>query len=62
MQVTIGSVQHTMKVGVSSPWTEYVKMLPADVPVPTTWTEEQRNGLIGTSLDVSCKTWVFILS
>jgi hypothetical protein len=39
-------------IGVSNPWTEYVKLLPSDVPVPTTWSKEQRMLLTGTSLEV----------
>lgn len=39
-------------VGVRSPWTEYVRLLPETVPLPTMWTAEQREYLIGTSLEV----------
>ncbi len=53
MQVTIASAAHGQNVGLSGPWTEYVKMLPSDVPVPTMWTEEERIMLLGTSLEVS---------
>jgi hypothetical protein len=52
MQITIGSSNGTLNVGVSNPWSEYVKMLPSKVPVPTTWTEEERALLAGTSLEV----------
>jgi hypothetical protein len=38
--------------GTSTPWTEYVKMLPENVPVPTLWVEEERDMLVGTSLEV----------
>lgn len=55
MQITIGSPEHAQIVGVSCPWTEYVKMLPNSVPLPTMWTEEERVLLVGTSLEVvSC--------
>ena len=39
-------------VGVSGPWTEYVRLLPAEVPLPMTWSEEERELLRGTSLEV----------
>ena len=52
MQITIASSGHGHNVGVSCPWTEYVKILPDMVPVPTFWTEEERLMLIGTSLEV----------
>lgn len=42
-------------VGVKNPWTEYVKVLPGYIPVPTMWTDEERVLLTGTSLEVcSC--------
>ncbi|KAK2736519.1 set domain-containing protein [Colletotrichum kahawae] len=41
----------SMKGGVSTPWTEYVKFLPPQVPVTTLWTEQEREMLIGTSLE-----------
>lgn len=53
MQMTIASWDDPVGVGVSNPWTEYVKMLPSNVPVPTAWTEDQRTLLAGTSLEVS---------
>ena len=36
-----------------TPWTDYVRFLPADVPLPTTWTAKERQLLRGTSLEVS---------
>lgn len=53
MQITIGASAQALVVGVSNPWTEYVKMLPNSTPLPTMWTEEERAMLIGTSLEVS---------
>jgi hypothetical protein len=54
MQITIASSTHSgQNVGLSNPWTEYVRMLPEDVPVPTLWSEEERIMLVGTSLEVS---------
>lgn len=49
MQVTIAS---TEGVGVQNPWTEYCKILPSRIPVPTMWSEEERVLLVGTSLEV----------
>ncbi|KAH8811687.1 hypothetical protein F5884DRAFT_285271 [Xylogone sp. PMI_703] len=51
MQITISSSTDDGHVGISNPWTEYVKMLPDDVPVPTMWTEDERLMLGGTSLE-----------
>jgi len=53
MQMTMTSPDVSPSVGVSNPWTEYIRMLPSHVPVPTTWQEEQRMLLFGTSLEVS---------
>ncbi|OAA57694.1 SET domain protein [Cordyceps fumosorosea ARSEF 2679] len=36
---------------VSSPWSEYIKFLPRDIPVPTLWTETHQLLLRGTSLE-----------
>ncbi|RXG45723.1 hypothetical protein VDGE_00302 [Verticillium dahliae] len=38
---------------VSTPWTEYVKFLPREVPVPTMWSEQERELLQGTSLELA---------
>lgn len=51
MQLAHGSSGHNPSVGVSNPWTEYVKFLPDEVPVPTLWTEDERLLLGGTSLE-----------
>ncbi|PSR83921.1 hypothetical protein BD289DRAFT_461143 [Coniella lustricola] len=37
--------------GQLTPWTEYVKFLEDDVPLPTLWTEDERSLLKGTSLE-----------
>jgi len=52
MQLTIAARGERGGVGLSNPWTEYVKMLPNVVPVPTMWSEEERGMLVGTSLEV----------
>ncbi|TVY31195.1 SET domain-containing protein [Lachnellula hyalina] len=51
MQITIASLSHPQNVGVQNPWTEYCKILPSDIPVPTMWSEEGRFMLVGTSLE-----------
>lgn len=52
MQTTI-ALPENGHVGVVGPWTEYIKMLPADgAPLPTLWTDEERVMLTGTSLEV----------
>ncbi|RDW62847.1 hypothetical protein BP5796_11149 [Coleophoma crateriformis] len=53
MQMTISNLEHKQNVGLSGPWTEYVKLLPGDIPVPTMWSEEERYMLKGTSLEVA---------
>jgi hypothetical protein len=52
MQITIASPHHGQNVGLSNPWSEYCKMLPRYIPLPTLWTEEERVMLVGTSLEV----------
>lgn len=52
MQITIASNSDDKSIGLSNPWTEYVKMLPDSIPVPTLWSEEERLMLVGTSLEV----------
>jgi hypothetical protein len=37
-------------IGVSNPWTEYVKFLPPSFPLPTFYTTEEQELLRGTSL------------
>ncbi|OBS28914.1 hypothetical protein FPOA_02849 [Fusarium poae] len=37
----------------STPWTEYLKFLPRDVPVPTMWSEVERALLQSTSLEAA---------
>lgn len=58
MQITIASHDDEKTVGLSNPWTEYVKMLPDVIPVPTMWSEEERMLLMGTSLEVCSVSFV----
>ena len=50
MQITSNCSDLPIKIGTSTPWTEYVKLMPADIPLPTFWNESERNLLVGTSL------------
>ncbi|KAI9845142.1 MAG: hypothetical protein M1837_005027 [Sclerophora amabilis] len=52
VQITISSPGRIRRVGVSGPWTEYVKFLSA-VSLPTTWTDEEQALLMGTSLQAA---------
>lgn len=38
------------RIGVSNPWTEYVKFMPKSIPLPTFYSEEELELLRGTSL------------
>lgn len=40
-------------IGVSNPFREYVKFLPLTVPLPTFWTESEREIITGTSLEAA---------
>lgn len=40
-------------IGVSNPWTEYLRFLPENIPVPTLWNEDERLLLRGTSLETA---------
>jgi hypothetical protein len=52
MQLTMSSLAGLEKLGVVGPWTEYVRFLPS-VLLPTHWTEEEQELLVGTSLQVT---------
>lgn len=43
-------------VAASRPWTEYLKLLDDQVPLPTMWPDGERDLLRGTSLEVRCPT------
>jgi hypothetical protein len=58
MQITIAAGNG---VGVQNPWTEYCKMLPENIPVPSLWSEEERILLVGTSLEVGAWWPLWIL-
>ncbi|KAL8637905.1 MAG: hypothetical protein Q9228_004881 [Teloschistes exilis] len=53
LQITHSATPDSEKVGVSNPLTQYVIFLPERVPLPTFWTEEERELLVGTSLEAA---------
>ncbi|KAK4041793.1 hypothetical protein C8A01DRAFT_34171 [Parachaetomium inaequale] len=53
VQTVLASRSGHSAVGVSNPWTEYLKFLPETVLVPTLWTEDERLLLRGTSLEAA---------
>lgn len=44
------------KIGVSNPFSEYVKFLPRRIPIPTFWNPEERLLLTGSSLEAAIET------
>ncbi|OJJ80867.1 SET domain-containing protein [Aspergillus glaucus CBS 516.65] len=40
----------SQRIGLSNPWTEYVKFMPPSIPLPTIYTDEELELLRGTSL------------
>ncbi|KAJ5291244.1 hypothetical protein N7478_000495, partial [Penicillium angulare] len=50
VQITHNNLQGSRKIGVSSPWSEYIKFLPPTFSLPTLWSEEEQELLRGTSL------------
>ncbi|KAL8827755.1 MAG: hypothetical protein Q9170_006888, partial [Blastenia crenularia] len=50
MQITHSALSDSAKIGVTNPLTQYVKFLPPEVPLPTFWSDEERDLLVGTSL------------
>ncbi|KAJ5917394.1 hypothetical protein N7466_010948 [Penicillium verhagenii] len=53
VQATHNSPQQQRRIGVSNPWTEYIKFLPSSFSLPTFWSEEERELLRGTSLEAA---------
>lgn len=49
MTISSPDLEH-LKLGVQSPFTDYFRALPKQIPLPTFYSEEQREMLIGTSL------------
>ena len=53
LQITHSSPEAGEAVGVSSPLTEYVKLLPERIALPTFWSEAERQLLSGASLEAA---------
>lgn len=43
------------RIGVSGPWTEYVKFLPETIHLPTFWSEAEQELVVGTSLQAALR-------
>ncbi|RAL13203.1 SET domain-containing protein [Aspergillus homomorphus CBS 101889] len=50
IQLTHSSPDFASEVGVSGPWTEYMKYMPAEIPLPTFYSDAEMELLRGTSL------------
>lgn len=53
LQINTASADAAERIGVSGPWTEYVKFLPETIPLPTFWSEAEQELLAGTSLQAA---------
>ena len=51
VQIAMSSPDMPDKIGVSNPWSEYIKFVPAETSLPTFWTDAERQCLWGTSLE-----------
>ncbi|KAI1260965.1 hypothetical protein F5Y18DRAFT_419813 [Xylariaceae sp. FL1019] len=52
-QFVLSSRNYSSRPGLKSPWTQYFNLLPQTVPIPTLWSEAERNLLRGTSLEAA---------
>ncbi|KAI0147025.1 hypothetical protein GGR57DRAFT_282001 [Xylariaceae sp. FL1272] len=52
-QYVLSSRNYSTRPGLKVPWTQYFNLLPQTVPVPTLWSEAERNLLRGTSLEAA---------
>ncbi|KAI1303282.1 hypothetical protein F5Y03DRAFT_359900 [Xylaria venustula] len=50
-QLVLSSPDYTGGQGATTAWTQYLKLLPSHVPVPTMWSESELSLLRGTSLE-----------
>lgn len=53
LQLTTAAPDGEERIGVSGPWTEYVKFLPETINLPTFWSEAEQELLVGTSLQAA---------
>ena len=51
LQLTHNATNGT--VGVANPFSQYLKFLPREIPLPTFWSEDERALLVGTSLEAA---------
>ncbi|CAK7267772.1 hypothetical protein SEPCBS57363_002760 [Sporothrix epigloea] len=49
------------RAALPTPWTDYVRFLPADVPLPTMWTDAELHLLQGTSLESAVRAKLLAL-
>lgn len=56
------SSEYKERAGLPNQWTEYVKFLDDDVPVPTLWKEHERSLLQGTSLEAALSAKMLALN
>lgn len=56
MQCAASATDMPIKVGVSNPWSEYIKFLPDETSLPTFWSEEQLGCFWGTTLQRMVET------
>ncbi|KAI3393471.1 hypothetical protein diail_4235 [Diaporthe ilicicola] len=56
------SAQNKERAGLPNQWTEYVKFLDDEVPVPTLWKEDERSLLQGTSLEAALSAKLLALN
>ncbi|KAJ8122773.1 hypothetical protein ONZ43_g1115 [Nemania bipapillata] len=52
-QFILSSPDYKGGLGASTAWTQYFKLLPTEIPVPTMWSESELSLLRGTSLEAS---------
>ncbi|EFQ35067.1 SET domain-containing protein [Colletotrichum graminicola] len=61
-QILADQPETSLHGGVPTPWTEYIKYLPPQVPVTTLWTVRERQMLNGTSLESATAAKIVALS
>lgn len=61
VQLTHASPEIRRRIGVSTPWTEYIKFLPPSFPLPTFYSAEEQGLLKGTSLAAAVESKMSML-
>ncbi|ESZ96834.1 hypothetical protein SBOR_2782 [Sclerotinia borealis F-4128] len=62
LSTVTSQTEENINVGVSNPWSEYVRFLPETLTIPTMWNDAERMLLIGTSLEISVDGKMGLLS